>query len=157
MEMNTELKLRPAKISDLDELQELFVNTIESVCNQDYDPIQRKAWTSSVENKERWTSIISNQLVIVAEIQDKIVGFITLKDGIHVDLLYVHKDFQRKGIAQSLYSKIESKAESNILTSDVSITAIPFFEKNGFKIVERQAVKRKDTSLVNFKMNKLLN
>ena len=152
-----ELKLRLAQTSDIKELQELFVNTIESVCNQDYDPIQRRAWTSSVENTERWTSIISDQLVIVAEIQRKIVGFITLKDGVHIDLLYVHKDFQRKGIAQLLYDEIELKADSNILTADVSITARPFFERNGFKVIQRQIVKRKDSSLVNFKMNKYLN
>lgn len=151
-----ELRLRAFKDSDLKELQELFVNTIQSVCDKDYDSLQLKVWSSSVENKERWRSVVSNQFVIVAELQDKIVGFITLKNGSYIDFLYVHKDFQRKGIAQALYNKIELQADSIELTSDVSITARPFFEKNGFKVIQKQEVKRKDTYLVNYKMKKFM-
>lgn len=152
-----ELNLRSAKNSDLTEIQELFVNTVQSVCKEDYDSLQRKVWASSVENKTRWLSIISDQTVVVAEIGKKIVGFIALKEGSYLDLLYVHKDFQRMGIAQALYNEIEPMADAKELTSDVSITARPFFEKNGFKVIERQHVKRQEVDLVNFKMTKFLN
>ena len=56
----------------------------------------------------------------------------------YFDFLYVHKDYQRQGIADNLYTEIQAKAikqGTTLLTADVSITARPFFEKKGFKII----------------------
>jgi putative acetyltransferase len=43
-----------------------------------------------------------------------------------------------------------------MLTSDVSKTALPFFEKNGFKIVKEQVVYKKGVKLINYKMTKAI-
>ena len=48
------------------------------------------------------------------------------------------------------------EAECSKMTSDVSITALPFFEKRGYRVVRRQEVERKGVILVNFKMEKAL-
>lgn len=42
------------------------------------------------------------------------------------------------------------------LTADVSITARPFFEKVGFRIVNRQTVVKQDIELMNYKMTRQL-
>ena len=44
----------------------------------------------------------------------------------------------------------------NQLSADVSITAKPFFEAKGFKVLKQQAVPIKEQILTNFKMIKNL-
>lgn len=151
------MNFRIAKQDDLAEMKQLFVDTIHSVCKDQYNESQLSAWSSSSQNDQRWQELISTQYVLIAELNDKIVGFASLKDGNYIDFFYVHKDFQRKGIAKELLLRIESEAASYgtlVLTSDVSMTAKPFFEKNGFLVVKEQENLRKDVVLINYKMMK---
>jgi putative acetyltransferase len=153
------MKLRKAQYSDLNEMQELYVKTIKSVCSRDYNEEQIEVWTSSVENTERWKDVLENQVVLVAEKNNQIVGYGTLDKGNYIDFFYVHKDFQGQRIASAILSQVETEARktgSIKLTSDVSITAKPFFEKNGFKVLQEQKNILKGIELINFKMEKLL-
>lgn len=156
---NSKLIIRPSNLSDLTEMQEMFVDTISTICKHDYSPEQIIVWTSSIENTKRWTDKLSSQYFLIAELNNKIVGFASLQNKNYFDLLYVHKDFQRQGIASRLYTEIENEAikrESTILSSDVSKTARQFFEKKGFQIIAPQIVVIKHVELVNYKMSKLL-
>lgn len=158
--MKSKLVIEKGTSDNLAEIQRLFVDTISSVCIADYNAEQINVWTSGVENKSRWNDIISNQYVLVAKIEDTIVGFVTLSNRNYIDLFYVHKDFQGQKIAGKLYSKIENEAlryGQNEITSDVSITARPFFEKMGFNVLMEQTVLRKRVAFTNFKMKKVLN
>jgi GNAT superfamily N-acetyltransferase len=151
--------IRRGQPSDIVELQQLFVDTITTVCSSDYDAEQIAAWTSSVDNKQRWDDIMNHQFVIVAQHADKIVGFATLDNGSYIDLLYVHKDHQRQGIAQQLLDDIETEARrlnQTVLTSDVSITAKSFFQRNNFIVATEQVVVRNGVNLTNFKVTKSL-
>lgn len=65
----------------------------------------------------------------------------------------VHVDYQRKGIATILCQHLEQITENNI-TTQASITARPFFEKRGYRVVRKQQVKRQDVFLTNFWMEK---
>lgn len=71
--------------------------------------------------------------------------------------LFVHKDFCHQGIATSLYKYLEAYARergAKRLTSEVSITAKPFFEKQGFQVDEEQKRKANQMRLTNYKMSK---
>lgn len=154
-----QITIRKGQPDDLMELQQIFVDTISSVCTADYDAQQIKVWTSSIQNKERWNQIMTNQYIKVAQKGYKIIGFASLDNGNYVDALYVHKDYQRQGIAKKLYIDIEEEAKrkgTTKLNSAVSITARPFFEKIGFKIIKKQTVVRQNVELTNFKMMKKL-
>jgi putative acetyltransferase len=152
-----ELTLRNATIADLKEMQQLYIETIESVCQNDYNTGQIEVWISGVTNTERWIEVIQNQIVLVAVKQDKILGFGTLKEGNYVDLLYIHKDQQRQGIANKILASLEleaQKQQTKTLTADVSITAKPFFEKRGFIVKAEQKNIRLGVELINYKMEK---
>ena len=141
---------------DLDELQKIFVDTITTICKADYDEKQIEAWTSGVNNKKRWQNILINQLVMVSQKDGKMTGFCAL-DGNHINLFNVHKDHQREGIAKKLYAEIEKVAEQQgqtELTSEVSKTARPFFEKVGFVVMKEQQVLIGYIKLTNCKMMK---
>ncbi|MCB9230877.1 MAG: GNAT family N-acetyltransferase [Bacteroidia bacterium] len=149
------IKIRPANLSDLDEIQTLFVETIRFTCKADYSPRQIQVWTSSVENRERWIEKLNRQYFLVAEKDQRIVGFASLENGNYLDLLYVHKDFQRQGIANLLFQKIQSKARQpgfEKITSDVSKTARPFFEAKGFRVVQENKFSLKGVEITNYHM-----
>jgi len=153
------MNFRKATISDLAEMQQLYTETIQSVCKNDYNPAQIEAWTYGVHNTERWLEVVHTQFVLLAIIATKIVGFGTLKDGDYIDFFYIHKDYQRQGIANKLLTELELEAKrqhSKIITSDISITAKPFFEKNGFTAKVKQRNVRLGVELINYKMEKEL-
>lgn len=150
---------RKATISDLKEMQKLYIETIQHVCKNDYNSAQIDVWISGAKNTERWIDVINTQFVLLATIEDKIVGFGTLKDGNYIDFFYIHKEFQRQGIANKILTELELEAKnkhSKVITSDVSITARPFFEKKGFIVKTEQRNIRLGVELINYKMEKSL-
>ena len=73
--------------------------------------------------------------------------------------MFVHKDFQGKGIATILLNKIERYATATgiiRITSEVSLTARPFFEQRGYIVTEEQKRRANQLSLTNFWMAKNL-
>ncbi|WP_310588054.1 GNAT family N-acetyltransferase [Emticicia sp. BO119] len=125
----------------------------------DYTDEQLKVWASGVENVSRWQSRLAQQYVLVAEINNTIAGFCTLDKGTYLDFLYIHKDYQRHGIAYELYNVIESEARQQNqtkLTSDVSKTARPFFETMGFCVLSERTLIKHGVELNNYKMEKTL-
>jgi putative acetyltransferase len=157
--MQNHYTIRKGSLNDLAELQRLFVETITTVCTANYDEQQIKVWASSVDNKKRWHEVMIKQFVIVAQYGNKITGFATLDNGNYLDFLYVHKDHQRQGVAQLLLDTIEAEAKrlnQNIIRSDISKTAKPFFERNGFKTLKEQTNVRQGIEIINYKMTKQL-
>lgn len=150
---------RRAIRSDLILMRQLFYDTILSVCAKDYAIAQIQVWADAANNVERWEHILAEQWVLLA-VQNRIItGFITLAGRDKVDLLYVHKDFQRRGVASLLYEAAEDKARQSGATSiwsEVSITAKSFFERKGFTVIAEQKPRRNDVTLVNYKMIKQL-
>ena len=153
------MRLRFALVSDLPEMQKLYAETIQAICIDDYNQQQIDVWKATAQNAERWRNVVHEQLAIVAEKNRKVIGFGTLKDGNYIDFFYVHKDFQGQGIACKILSQLETQAikSGNFnLTSDVSITAKPFFEKKGFLVIREQRNFKKGVELINYKMSKTL-
>jgi putative acetyltransferase len=153
------MNFRKATISDLQEMQEMYIETIKWTCKSDYNPMQINAWISSLDDTERWLKLIHSQFVLLAINDNKIVGYGTLKDGNYIDFFCVHKDFQRQKIADNIFNQLEAKAikeHSKTITADVSITAKPFFDKKGFAVKAEQKNIRLGVELINFKMEKEL-
>ena len=111
------------------------------------------------KNAERWSNLFKEQYVVVAMINQQLVGFATLKSNSYIDFFYVHHQFQRQGIAKLLYDRIEEMTLSNhadILISDVSITAVLFFKSQGYSISKKNHNKRGNEVLINYTMEKNL-
>lgn len=153
------MNIRNATLEDLPAMKALYRDTILTVCRKDYTEEQVTVWASSVNKEERWLDVVVNQLVLLAEINETLVGFGTLKNYNYVDFFYVHKDFQGMGIAGEILNRLLQEAISHgekLLSSDISITAKPFFRKNGFRVVATQENVRQDQILINYKMIRYL-
>jgi len=157
--MDLKIKIRKAQLSDLSQIRQLFFDTITKVNVKDYTPEQIKVWSSGVGNIERWEKKFSEQLFIVATDNETLLGFTSLRQNYYIDHLYVSHLHMGKGIASQLIDYIENIAlQSSVLKlrSDVSITALPFFEKRGYIIVKRNENLHKGEVLINFDVIKKL-
>ena len=144
-----------AQKEDIPMLLEVFESSIKTIASKDYSPAEIKEWLKSTKNYSRWESLISEQVVFMVVKENKTVGFGSLKNSDYIDFMYVHGQHQKQGIAQSILDALLQKAKdqgTRIITSDVSHTARPFFEKNGFSVVHQNENKRGTEVLVNFKM-----
>jgi len=150
------MQIRPATIDDVEQLAQLFRDTILTVNSKDYNEEQVNAWAATSKNIDRLKTKIKEDHFIVAEIGNVIVGFGSITAAGYLDFMYVHKDHQRKGIASKLLHEIKTQAikwKLAEITTDASITAKPFFEKNSFKIITQQKVYIIDVMLINYKMH----
>ena len=100
------ITVRFGTLHDIVSLQELFVGTIKSICIQDYSAEQVAVWSSGSENMQRWNRVLTEQYVLIAVLNNSIVGFCTLAEGRYIDLFFVHKDYQgQKRLAPQLKEK----------------------------------------------------
>src|SRR3954469_12163229 len=154
------MHIRKATPEDISELKKLYIGTITTVNPKDYNEEQIKVWASTAERTESLLRRINEQYFFVVENDDKkITGFASLDKTGYLDLLYVHKDFQRTGIAKQLLEQIiDTAMELNIfrLETDASITAKPFFEKHGFRTLHQQTVTINNVDLINYRMEKVI-
>ncbi|MEX2616856.1 MAG: GNAT family N-acetyltransferase [Alphaproteobacteria bacterium] len=153
------MRLRAYRRGDAATLARLFHGSVHRAAAADYSPEQRNAWAPRIPDEEWMRARMGSCDVVIVESGDVILGFSNLEAGGHVDMFYVHQDWQRRGTGQLLYRRIEGIARRRgyiQLTADVSITARPFFESMGFTVVRQQTVSRDKVSLINFAMAKRL-
>lgn len=154
------IEVRQALDSDVVRITQLFYDTIQNINIRDYSQEEVDDWSSWKADVDKWIEKMHEQYFVVAEIENKIVGFSSLANDGYLDFMFVHKDFQGQGIATALLVEIQNKAveqNNDLIYSDVSLTAKGFFESKGF-IVERQQLKKsKKKELINFRMIKMNN
>ena len=85
----------------------------------------------------------------MAEEGDAIVGFADLGPDGYLVRLYVHRDWQGRGVASALCDALPAAR-----TTHASITARPFFEKRGYQVLRAQQVERRGILLTNYIMEK---
>ena len=85
---------------------------------------------------------------------ETIVGFADMDGSGYLDRLYVHRDFQRRGVASALCDALEAASAAETFTTHASRTARPFFECRGWRVVREQTVLRRGVALNNFVMEK---
>lgn len=146
--------IRKYRTSDCKEIIELFYNTVHTVNAKDYTKEQLDVWATGKVELEKWDKSFQEHFTVVAVDNEIIVGFGDIDKTGYLDRLYVHHDYQRRGVATAICNELEKAVQSNI-TTYASITAKPFFEKRGYKVVKEQQVERQGVFLTNFCMEKI--
>lgn len=96
------MNLREYKPSDCTQLAELFYQTVHSVNAKDYTQEQRNAWATGKVDLAQWDASFREHKTIDAVENSTIVGFGDMDSSGYLDRLYVHKDYQRRGIASAI-------------------------------------------------------
>ncbi|ABZ75928.1 GCN5-related N-acetyltransferase [Shewanella halifaxensis HAW-EB4] len=178
--MTTVSIIRPFSDKDASQLAQVFHLSVNQGSSSHYNEQQRAAWSPKIRSEQIWLERLAGTYTWVAEIEQKVIGFINLKrvsgfdfaksvesaksnGGIvlsaEIDCLFVHPDYTGVGAASNLYQVLEAKALSIglvQLTVEASYLAKPFFERFGFHATRQNSHQRGEQVLVNFSMSKAL-
>lgn len=145
--------IREYQPADCKKIIELFYGTVHGVNAKDYTEEQLAVWATGKEETEEWNRSLLEHYSLVALADGIVIGFGDIGQSGYLDRLYVHKDYQRKGVASAICNKLEQTVKGKIVTH-ASVTARPFFEKRGYKVIKEQQVERKGIVLKNYVMEK---
>lgn len=101
------------------------------------------SWAPDLIDEGRLGQKCASRPTWIAEVEGRIAGFSDLEPDGHVDMLYVHPDFQRRDVARALLIHIEKSAHAaglRRLYTEASIRARPVFEAMGPRIIAPQTV-----------------
>lgn len=150
-------QIRPMDSGDLGELLGVFRQAIQVSAAAQYNQQQRDAW-SPAQSHESLISALSEGEAVVAEWDNVLVGF-AHRINDYINMVFVHPNAGREGIATLLYQRLEDGARMEgmtELTAHVSLTAHGFFHFMGFTSEGQEEAERNGVSLARYPMRKPL-
>lgn len=153
--MTSKISIRNYCQEDVQALANIYFHTIHRINIKHYTQEEVDVWApaSSLEI-EGWEKKFLRTNPIVAVVGDQIVGFAEFEPTGHIDCFYCHHEWIGKGVGSALMNEILGRAKSSNMDrifSEVSITARPFFEKQGFIVLSELNTARKG-----YKMEKII-
>ena len=148
------MEIRNYRPEDCRQLARLFYETVHAVNKRDYTREQLDVWATGKVDLEKWNASFLSHHTVVAEGNGSILGFGDMDNSGYLDRLYVHKDWQHRGIGGRICDYLESCVGSPCYTTHASITAVPFFESRGYTVVKARQVERGGIWLKNYMMQK---
>lgn len=124
-----------------------------------YDQAQLAAWAPQPPDLAHWRQRLKPLQTLIAENNTELLGFIAYEETGHIDLLYVAPGHIRRGIATLLFSNVErglAHAGVRELSTEASMIARPFFERQSFHVTEEQNVSVRGSTLRRYAMHKTL-
>ena len=149
---------RPYQPADLLLVAEVFGASIRSLAAPYYTAEQLSAWAGpSIPDVAGWQQRLARLHTNVAEHDDILAGFASYEDHGHLDFLFTHPDFARRGVATRLFQRIESVFLSSGIRrifTEASLVARPFFEHHGFQVDAEEVIECRGVQLCRFAMHK---
>lgn len=142
---------------DLDATIETFRRAVHELAAADYSPEELEAWAPKEADRDAWERRMKGSRGWIFEINGRLGGFITTDAPGHIDLLYVHPDCQRMGVATALLELLVADASARGITAlktEASRSAKPFFEHAGFSVLHAERVERNGVLLERFVMER---
>lgn len=143
--------IRKANIDDLYEIQKLNKELFELESNN-YDSTLITDWPLTQEGKEYFENAIRNDIVLVASVDQKIVGYLvgTLNSQYsynsivqaELDNMCIMNEYRKLGIGSKLFEEFKKICKENrineikAVASYNNLNAIDFYKHNGFKEAE---------------------
>lgn len=153
------VQIRKVYPGEEQELRNIFLKSVHTICAKDYTQAQLNAWAPIEFNKDLWCERIRKNRPHVVVFENSLIAFADIQNSGYIDQFFVSPQWVGQGIGKLLMSKLEDKAISNsvrMLSSNVSITAKPFFHSVGFWTEAEQVIEISEESLKNFKMRKII-
>ena len=144
---------------DAEAIVRLYCETIHATNLADYSPEQVRAWAPTVPDAALWHTRQAGRCTLVVEQAGALLGFAELEADGHLDMLYCRQDAVHRGVGAKLYAALERRARARHLRrifTESSRTARPFFERQGFRLIEPRAAWCQGEALANFAMEKSL-
>ena len=137
------IALRDFVPADAPALRAVFMSAIHDVAIRDYTQLQVDNWAPRDHDAAAWALRMAGLRPVVAELDGAIAGYADLQDSGYIDHFYVAAAAGGRGVGGALMRRILERARQRSLaelTSNVSLTAQPFYMHFGFKVVEHRVV-----------------
>ncbi len=154
------IHIRPFRAGDESALQAVFHSAIHSIAARDYSPEQIEAWAPTHIDRDLlhlWEKRIQALSPFVVEVDSAIVAYADLQPSGYIDHFFVSGPSSRRGIGSALMDFLLSEASVRlipVLTSDVSLTAQPFFHRFGFHVIKQREATIRGVKLPNAHMQR---
>jgi putative acetyltransferase len=153
------IALRPMLPADAPLVAAIFRGAIEELTGEDYSPAQQEAWMSAADDEKAFADKLAKDLTLIAAVDRQPVGFASLRNNDHIEMLYVHPHWAGKGVGKTLVDALETLAAARgtrRITTDASDAAREFFGKRGYAATRRNTVETNGEWLGNTSMEKRL-
>lgn len=151
--------IRDFRVGDEMALHAVFHSAIHQTASRDYSHEQIDAWAPESFDREVWTQRMRAIRPFVVEDAGEIVAYADVQPNGYIDHFYVSGSRGRQGIGSLLMRRIHDAARAQAmgeLTSNVSRTAQPLFERFGFVVVEHRSPLTRGVVVPNAFMRKSL-
>ena len=145
---------------DLSKVMRLFTQTVHRVNRRHYTPKQLDAWAPAHPDERVWQASLTAHDTLVAVIGEELVGFADMDEQGYLDRLYVSADHLGEGIGRALVQTLEAHARQAGVTcfhTEASLTALPFFQRLGYRILSPQYKPLRGEYFLNYRMEKRSN
>ncbi|KAB8293540.1 acetyltransferase, GNAT family [Bifidobacterium avesanii] len=155
--------IRRYRSADAAATMAVFRRSVIGLASRDYDPEQVRVWADRAGDVRRWDrrrSAVDTWVAVSAGGGDAVVGFIDVDGSGYIDMLFMDPAHARQGVASALLGEVERHAaEWGIagLSVHASITARPFFERYGFRVVRVRHPRIGSVPFVNYLMVRAVN
>ena len=139
--------IRKATLDDLFEIQNLN-NLLFKLEKENFDPTLVEDWPLSADGKNYFKELIENNFVVVAIINNEIVGYLAgsinekgsyeeIQYG-EVNNMFIKSECRGYGLGKMLINEFKKYCSSNsinnlvVTASAKNVNAIEFYKKNGF-------------------------
>lgn len=132
-----EIKIRPFEVEDASRVSTLIRNTLLRTNIQDY-PLSILRSLADYYSPEKVRRLAKERHCLVAEDQGKIIGTGAIKED-ELLSVFVSPDHQKLGVGEKIVKSLEEIGSSSAFTQlklGSSTTAVGFYQKLGYKIVE---------------------
>ena len=131
--------IRESTVDDTAAIMTLHERSVRGLCSADYTPEQIDGWLSR-STLERYQQRLQFHRSFIAELDGEMVGYVRWNPATYeLCSIFVHPDYVRRGIATLLmktaYQDVKAHGVQD-LWLDASITAVPFYEVEGWEVVE---------------------
>ena len=153
------VSLRPYLPADAERCAAIFRSSVEELASEDYSADQCAAWAALADDSAAFAKRLAATLTLMALVDGEPVGFASLKGAETIDMIYVDPEFARRGVATALldaFVRLAVARGAKTLACEVSDTARPLFERQGFQAQRRNLVQLDDEWLANTTMTKRL-
>lgn len=151
--------LRWAVSQDYDALGQVMFDAIHADPSP-YSKAERRAWRDAPYCGSQWHKRLEGKDVLIAEENERPIGFLTVEPGGYIDLGYLLLHARGHGWFRRLYAEIELKAQARgytQLSTHASLAAEGPFAAMGFVVTDRETVVLNGQSLRRAAMHKTLN
>jgi putative acetyltransferase len=151
--------IRDFRIGDEMALRAVFHSAVHVTAAKSYTQIQIDAWAPREIDVNAWIRRMREIRPFVVETGDRIIGYADVQASGYIDHFYVAGACARQGVGTLLMNHIFGAAQRQnleLLTSDVSRSAQPFFQKFGFVVVEQRSPLVRGVVVPNARMQKTL-